>query len=261
MKVRRRKLSPGRSRNSENKVDELEGALGNSFADFCAEILLSTSGPLNSDNRCRSILVGFSCLLMALPGLHYALQGRAPYFGLASELVGLCSFGSDYVTASEHDFSLRRRRRALAADLGAIYGYIGALFFNMLLLTSVWATFVVFASLFFGVIVVLGWSGRAATPQEWKLRHSVWHLFITALSLFAHNAMYPGSLPGGAAFSQERASFLPLATFLYFCLACLLTTVSDASWSLYDKSGMTWFEWWSSQRYPGRQDICSSVAL
>jgi hypothetical protein len=264
MEIRRRKfLTSKLAKLAPNCSDDgsLDGALSDSPFDRCAEVLLSTTGPLNSANRFRSHIVGFSCLLMALPGVCYIVQGRAPFFGVGSLLIGLCSFFSDFVTASAHDFCLRDRRRAFAADLAAIYGYLVLLFIHMLRRTTVWATFCLFGTLFLGVVFILGWSGRATNPQQWRLRHSLWHVFITALSAAAHDAIYPGSLPGGAEFSRDRATILPLVVALYFCCAFMLCTVADASWSLWNKKGVSWFEWWSSQRYPGRQDIVSSVAL
>lgn len=269
MKVRRRKPRLSRTSSRNARLTETENSRPqdqnprfiNTIVDRLTQILLSTSGPLNDENRYRSRLVGFSCLLMALPGLYYAVQGRAPIFGVGSKVVGLCSFGSDFVTASGRDFSLRQRNRAFAADLGAIYSFCCALFAQMIKHTTVCATALLFSSLALGVLVILGWSGRSCTPRQWKWRHTVWHIFITTLSVFAHNAVYPGSLPWQEHFSWERATYLPLAIFLYFCIAFLFTTVADVSWAACGKKGISWLDWWSSQRYPGRQDICRSVEL
>jgi len=155
-----------------------------SIGDRATDLLLLTSGELNT-NRCKSKMVGASCILIAAPGCWawYTLPAQV-WWGLGGVMVGVCATVSDYLLVDAPD--VQTRRQAFALDLAMIYLYVaGSLLFGVWQL-RVGLTAVLFASLIAGKLLVLEYSAQAATPSEWCWRHSIWHVYVFNLAFLSH---------------------------------------------------------------------------
>jgi len=98
--------------------------------------------------------------------------------------MSLCAFFSDYLVVSTPLFA--NRRRAFALDLLFIYVYATACIGIGLWWPRYTMTASLIAVLLAGKVIILEYSARAATREDWACRHSLWHCYILSLSWLTH---------------------------------------------------------------------------
>lgn len=136
-------------------------------------------------------MMGASCLSMSLPGLATILYLKAqnedtlvPFqlnilIAVLNTAVGFASFVSDYVYAEE------KSDTALVMDLLVAYTYAVLLIVSSYMLNLnrlfLWTVIACATSKF----VVLDLSTPAKNPDEWCRLHSLWHIFLGSIGVWA----------------------------------------------------------------------------
>ena len=143
--------------------------------------------------RRKRLMMALSCLFMSLPGLATILYLRheegtvVPFkvnvvIAVLSVCVGFASFTSDYVFAEEKS---QAQRNALVMDILIAYTYAGVLVVSSFLLNLRRLFFYAVVVCAMSKFVVLDLSTPAKTPREWCWLHSLWHVYLGSIMIWA----------------------------------------------------------------------------